>query len=242
MELLCQQIGLDLSKDSISDTCFTVDALTKNLHDYKSNGPTIISWLRKPKPDATNNQLHFYNVGISTLEQLSKHNIITYTSQEGTDKITNEDITIYAYACTDRYRLEILNSELTWLMQPKTTRAEMPATKNFVYYNPSTGDASVNGNVVRFKPSKRNSSVRPKELFDLLFHSAPKRVPRKEIIKVLRLEPDSPDESDHISKAFTNLRKRCKVSSDVISMNNSGSLNAITVMVEKIPEDFKFTD
>ena len=225
----------------LKPTLDTIDQITNGLHGDGDCGPILVTAPERVRPEKGEHPDS--SSPLAVLRALRTQKIIVYKFDRSKRTSLRTRNPIYKVFIKDRYRFDHFCFELERRGTSSSANLRIPAPKNIVFYNQATGDASVNGKVVHFKQSKRNSTVRSKELFDLLFQSAPKPVARKEIAATLRLDPkDVETESDRMSLAFTNLRKRCGVSSDVIYLNKSGYLNATTVVIDKLPNKFKFTD
>lgn len=243
MDLLCEQIGLSTDFEAIKENLGIISRILLRLRGYSDNGPIRIDAPGRLPEEVDPEAKHDYELFLAALNTLSNHKIIAfkpeYLNRKWPGKDMYRDFSIFV---TNRYELERLKAELKWLVEPKDRRSNVPHVYNLVFYNPLSGEGLVNGKYVRFKKSKPRSRVKSKELFDLLFASAPNPVPRERLIATLRLGKDTHDESDRITQAFSNIRRRCGVDKNVISLNDSGVLNAITVPIDELPHSFIFTE
>lgn len=243
MDLLCKQIGLSTDGETLKENYGLISRILLRLRGYSDNGPIRIDAPGRLPEELDPEAKQDYEVFLATLNTLAKHKIIVfkpeYLNHKWQGKNMYRDFSIYV---TNRYDLERLKAEMKWLGEPKDQRSNTPHVDNLVFYSPLSGEGLVNGKYVRFKKSKPKSKVKAKELFDLLFASAPNPVPRERLIATLRLGKDTHDESDRITQAFSNIRRRCGVDKNVISLNDSGVLNAITVPIDELPNSFIFTE
>ena len=164
---------------------------------------------------------------IACVKLLSENKIVSWNPDD-----KGNDYTDYELRIVNRYIFEKLFLKLSGNSETEI-ESQLP---NLIYYNPATGKGFVNGKEIHLKKAKIGSKVKPKEIFDLLYSSAPNAVPRKELTATLRLGSKSPDETDRLNEAFSNLRKRCGVTEKVISLQKSGSLNGITVPFSNVPD------
>jgi hypothetical protein len=145
----------------------------------------------------------------------------------------------YAITVVNRYTFEKLSLRAAGLSEKEIDK-QLP---NLVYYNPLTGMGFVNGNPIRLKPKSKRKA---KELFDALFAAAPDSVPRKKLAALLRINSDTKIDRTYVAQelsfAFTNLRKRCHVNSEVIELDVDGKLNAHTTLLNKLPEFYIFPE
>ena len=222
-------------------TLEAIDQITNGLHGEGDCGPVLVMAPERAEPDPDEHPDK--SSLLAVLRALHTQKIIIFKLDRMKRAGQTSRRHIFKVFIKDRYKFDLFCFQLETRGKSPSVNLRIPTPNNIVFYNQVTGDASVNGNVVHFKKSKRNSLVRPKELFDLLFEYAPNPVPRKKIAVTLKLDAmDIETESDRISLALTNLRKRCNVSSDVIYAKDSVYLNAIPVVVDKLPNKFKFTD
>jgi hypothetical protein len=170
---------------------------------------------------------------MACIKQLAENYVIHWNPDEKLDEYAD-----YIISVTNRYKFEELYLKLTGKSKEEI-REQLP---NLVYYNPVTGIGFVNGKQIHLKPSKPKNKLKAKEIFDLLFANAPGSVPRDRLTAVMRLGKNTPDESDRLSEAFSNLRKRCGVTEKVISLHGSGVLNAVTLPFEKEPDIIIFSE
>lgn len=243
MDLLCEQIGLSTDGETIKETHGLISRILLRLRGYSDNGPIRIEAPGRLPEELDPEANHDYEVFLATLNTLANHKIIVfkpeYLNRKRPGTNMYRDFSIFV---TNRYELERLKAELKWLGEPKDKRSNTPHVDNLVFYNPLSGEGLVNGKYIRFKKSKPRSKVKAKELFDLLFASAPNPVPREKLIATLRLGKNAHDESDRITQAFSNIRRRCGIDKNVISLNDSGLLNAITVPIDELPKSFIFPE
>lgn len=151
------------------------------------------------------------------LEYLAQNKIAKYAENKNSDVIS----------VINRYNLEVLALILN---DEKDNITKLP---NLVYYQPTTGRGFVNGNPIKLK--KLN-----KRLFDTLFMAAPEPASRDKLRKAIRSGRDRNTAGSYdIDQAFSNLRKACKVNSKVITLRDSGFLNA---MVFKLEDSFFSND
>jgi len=143
------------------------------------------------------------------LEYLKQNKIINYVESENSDTVT----------VLNRYNLELL----ALLLGGKKDFEQLP---NLIYYQPSTGRGFVNGHPIKLKRLN-------KRLFDTLFMAAPEPASRDLLRKAVRTGKarDTAGSYD-ISQAFSNLCKACKVSAKVITLRDSGILNAQVFTLE----------
>lgn len=234
MSFIYQQIELDVEGQSRVSAYMIIHQIIMRLRDYSDNGPIEVDGPVRFVPLVKSKRGH--EMG-AVLEKLAKHNIIMYKQAE------NSTALLHRVFVTNRYRLELLHAELKWLGEPEDKRSEAPHVDNLVYYNPLSGRGSVNGKSIYLNKSKRNNKVKAKEIFDLLFANAPNPVPRRKIADKLGLDKYAPEESDRITQALSNLRRRCGVTKNVIYMQQkSGVLNAIVVPIDELPDFFNFPE
>jgi len=244
MDLLCQQIGLNIDGEAKAENYGLISRILQRLRGYSDNGPIRIDAPGRLPAELDPEGEKDYEVFLAALNTLANHKIIIlkpkYLNRKRPTKDMYRDFSVFV---ADRYKLERLYAELKWLGESKDKRSSAPNVENLVYYNPLSGKGLVNGKPIHFKKSKPRSKVKPKELFDLLFANAPNPVPRERLVATLRLGEDAPDESDRITQALSNIRRRCGVSKNVIHMEQgSGVMNAIAVPIEKLPDFFIFPE
>ncbi len=171
---------------------------------------------------------------LGCIRSLNDNKIIHWNPQEGDSEDADYFVTVI-----NRYEFEKLYLKSIGKTEEQI-KEELP---NMVFYNPMNGIGFVNGNPVHLKPRGKRKA---KELFDALFTAAPDSVPRAKLIAILRLGGDSKASASYvaeeISASFTNLRKRCQVSSEVIQLHNDGVLNAHVALLNKLPEFYIFPE
>lgn len=244
MNLLYKQIALNVDGEARLTAYYTIRQILQGLRGYGDNGPVGLNGPGRLRRGIDAEGDPDYADFLATLTTLATHKIILFKflnpDYKGPNRGNVKEISVYV---TNRYKLERLYAETKWLGERADTRSVEPQVSNLVYYNPLKGRGSVNGNPIHLKKSKRNNKVKAKELFDLLFVSAPNPVPRNEIRNILGLKKGAPDESDRVTQALSNLRRRCGVKKNVISLlQGSGVLNAITVPIDKLPDLFIFPE
>jgi len=144
------------------------------------------------------------------LEYLAQNKILQYTKNENSDSVS----------VINRYNLEVLSLLLN---DEKDNIMQLP---NLVYYQPSTGRGFVNGHPIKLKRLN-------KKLFDALFMAAPEPASRDNLRKVIRTgKARNTAGAYDISQAFSNLCKACKVNAKVITLRDSGFLNAKVFKLE----------
>lgn len=203
-----------------------VTEIHAKLRGYNDFSPLVINY--NPMVSVAEDLLR-----IGCVRQLADNQIIYWNPDE-----THDEYTDYVITVVNRYRFEKLYLRLTG----STDKEISERLPNLVYYNPITGKGFVNGNPIYLKPSKPKNKVKAKEIFDLLFAYAPDPVPREKLTATLRLGKNAPDESDRLSEAFSNLRRRCGVTDEVISLRKSGVLNATVLPFDKMPDFFIFPE
>lgn len=244
MNLLCQQIGLNTEGEARDATYYTVRQILKGLRNYNDGGPVSMNGPGRLRTGIDAEGDPDYAVFMATLNTLVNQEIIlfkfTNTNYTGRDRATFKEFSVFVI---NRYKLELLHAELKWLRQGEDKRTAAPHVANLVYYNPLSGKGSVNGKPILLRKSKRKNMVKAKEIFDLLFASAPNPVPRQKIAEKLGLDKNSPDETDRITQALSNLRRRCGVTKSVIYMRQgSAVLDAIIVPIDKLPDIHSFPE
>ncbi len=163
---------------------------------------------------------------MASIQQLTDNQIIYLAP----DDIEMDMYTEYVVTMINRYAFEKLYLKLSGIKDEEMSK-NLP---NLVYYDSISGKGFINGNYVYFKKSKPKSKLKAKEIFDLLFTYAPNSVPREKLRTTLRLGNNLHGESDRLSDAFGNLRKRCGVSEQVISLKGSGYLKATVLPLHKL--------
>ena len=184
-----------------------------------------------------------YNPGLSVAEDmmrlgsirlLTDNKIIHWNPEDEGDR--NAD---YVVTVVNRYEFEKLGLRAAGLSENEISK-QLP---NLVYYNPLTGMGFVNGSPIHLKPRSKRKA---KELFDALFAAAPDSVPREKLAALLRINSDMKIDRTYVAQemslAFTNLRKRCHVNSNVIELNVNGVLNARVILLNKLPEFYIFPE
>ncbi len=243
MDLLCKQVGLNLEGGARKDTHFMIRQILSGLRGYNDNGPIGLNGPGRLRTGIDAEGDSDYAIFMAALSTLATHQIILFKfkhpNYRGSNRATFKEFSILV---TNRYKLERLYAELKWLGEPEDKRSEAPQVDNLVFYNPVSGRGLVNGKPIYFKKSKPTNRLKPKEIFDLLFAGAPNPVLRDRLTTTLRLGKEAHDESDRLNDSFNNLRKRCGVTNNVISLHDSGVLNAITVPIDELPDFFIFPD
>lgn len=213
------QAHADIMRDVVTE-------IHEKLRSYNDFSPLVIH--NKPNVSVAEDLMR-----IGCVRQLADNQIIYWDPNE-----THDEYNDYVITVVNRYRFEKLYLKLTGATE-KAISEQLP---NLVYYNAVTGKGFVNGNPVYLKPAKPKNKVKAKEIFDLLFAYAPNPVPREKLTATLRLGMNTPDESDRLSQAFSNLRSRCGVTDEVISLKKSGVLKATVLPFDKVPDFFIFPE
>ena len=243
MDLHCEQIGLNIDGEARVANYGLLSLVLQRLRGYSDNGPIRINAPGRLPEELDPEGDQDYRVFLTALHTLAHHKIIIfkpeYLNRKRPRKAMYRDFSVYV---VNRYKLEQLYLELKWLGEPEDKRSEAPQVDNLVFYNTASGRGLMNGRSIYFKKSKPKNRLKPKEMFDLLFASAPNPVPRNKLTATLRLGKDAHDESDRLNDSFNNLRKRCGVTNKVISLHDSGVLNAITVPIDELPDFFIFPE
>ena len=243
MQNLYQLLGLDKIEPRFK-VVETIEKIAAGLYDYSNNGPVRIPVARTQ----TNKDERTISPEMATLRTLASHKIITY--KYARVNITGDEPRhtkrTYRVFVTNRYVFEQLLLEIERSDNKFFDRSgKRPTVDNLIYYNPSSGKISANG--VRGK-LKRSSLYKNREIFNLLLRCTPEPAPREEILKILKLTSikkyTDTDRTYGINDAVDSLRDVLDVKSDVLSLKQADGLhlNAIVVQVEKLPEDFRFTD
>lgn len=135
-----------------------------------------------------------------------------------------KDVTIFVY---NRYRFE----RLLWFVYSATRYVELEkyadqVSPNIVVYDPAAGVGFINGNRLDF--TRKQGKVN-KKLFDALFLSGSDGVSEEKLKSIVGMPGrNGTAVSLAINGAFTNLRKICGVSRDVIQHKGSARLDALT--------------
>ncbi len=166
-----------------------------------------------------------------TLDALVDHNIIVYEFDRmkfvGNPSDPSTKRSVYSISIKNRYKFEQLRTELSQLYDPHSVaRTETP---NLIYYDTTIGEGTVNGKHIKF-----NDKSKQKALFELLFAHAQESVPRERVAATLRLG-NSQTQTDRLNTAISNLCVKCGVKRDVITVNDSVTLNAIAIPINVSP-------
>lgn len=173
------------------------------LYDFADNGPINIG----------SGGVKSYDLVTEILMILSRNGIITYKHND-LDKT-------YDIFVTDRYKLELIRSEMLWKSKIKLRRNGPPHPKNIVYYDTKSGEMFCNGLHKRLRG-------RNKKIFDELFAKSPGYAARGKLMVLARSGKYANDPKMYVlNEAITNLRKVCGVNASVIALDgNGGKLNA----------------
>lgn len=243
MQPLYHQLGLDQLAIT-PKVLATFDKIVAGVHGYEDNGPVQISIERTPSTYDDDGR-RVTSPQIALLQTLARHKIIAYKTAKARLIASSPTSTVYRVYIVNRYAFERLSIEIDQRYSNRFAKSQtIPAIDNLIYYNPSTGKLSANG--IKGK-LKRGSRYKNREIFNLALRSMPKPADRDDIIKILKLTStkkySDTDRTYGINKAIDNLRDALHVNKDVLSLKNDGlHLNATVIQVEKIPEDFRFTD
>lgn len=250
MTSLIEQLGIDTLEPL--KVAGVLDQITAGLHGYDDNGPVRVSILPSPRPVYDEQGNHITPSDRAVLHALDHHKIIVY-KLDNTRRITDiskktatsKKPQVYNVYVTNRHLLEQLVKEFD---EPYIKRSPKPIAttplENIIYYNPTTGDISINGTRSKIK---HRTKYKNRAVFGLLLRHSPRPTPRDELLKTLKLTSktkyDDTERTYKLNHAIDNLRNALKVTKDIISLKADGVyLNAIVVQVEQLPEDFRFTD
>lgn len=214
MDALYKQIGLDFNSEVRSLTFDLIRMVTNT--DYRENR-FMFEW---PFPDSTDTLKE-------TLDKLAANKIIVYRLVAPKSNLLH-----VSFFVTNRYNLEKLKAEFNLRYSNRPIESELgPGVNNLIYYNPSTGDISVNGRRSRLK---QGTTYRNRAIFGLILRYLPKPAPREEVLKTLQLTSKTKfsdeDRTYGINHAIDNLRDALGVKSGVISLKTDRvHLNATCV-------------
>ena len=150
-------INLDFVKNTgLKPTLDTIDQITNGLHGDGDCGPVLVT-----TPDRAYHLVDDQPKSSTqtVLLSLRAQKIIVYKFERSKRTGITSRHPIYKVFIKDRYKFDRFCFELERRAVSSSANLKIPAPKNIVFYNQATGDASVNGNVVHFKKSKRNSTV-----------------------------------------------------------------------------------
>jgi hypothetical protein len=223
MDLLCKQIGLNVEGEARITTSFMIRTILKGLRGYTDNGPIGLNGPSRLRTGIDAVSDPDYEVFMKVLNTLANNKILLfifpYPNYKGPSWGSFKEISVFV---TNRYKLELLYSELKWLGEPKDKRSEAPHAENLVYYDVKSGRGMVNGNKVYLKGRNR-------KLFNVLFSTAPNTVDKKSLEGIARLGHKSDSLKYAMNDSFSLVRKACKVDNTVIvQQSDSAKLNAKT--------------
>lgn len=204
-----------------------ITEIKNNLRSYDDFNPIQIPY--NPSISVAEDMMR-----LGSIRLLTDNKIIQWNPED-----SGEGDADYVVTVVNRYELEKLGLKAAGL-SAKEIDEQLP---NLVYYNPLTGMGFINGNPIHLKPKSKRKA---KELFDALFTAVPDSVPREKIASILRINSDAKINRTYVAQemslAFTNLRKRCHVNSDVIELNVNGVLNARAMLLNKLPDFYIFPE
>jgi len=202
MDYIYQEIGLKDDTLKITVNNLALEVLGE-LHGYADNRSINISSESYDKHE------------LSRAIKLLRQNKIILYKELNSPSIYN--IFDYSIAITNRYKLELLSAELTWLERPEEEYDDntAPFADYVVYYDINTGEMLFNGVHKRLKKTN-------KALFDALFLASPNYVDRRKLLSILSTTKKDKSSKIILNEAFTNLRKICGVKRRVIQLRGEG--------------------
>jgi len=200
MSLICEQMELDLHPWKMEAVEEFAEKILNNLRDYGDNGPVKI------------NMEHDYeSENMYAAQVLKKHKVILYKDWSGNGLLG------LRVAVINRYKLELIHSELMWLRKSEEEKEDTaPFADQVAYYDMSTGHILVNGVFKRLrKPYKL--------VFDELFVASPDFVSRKKLLSLLGAGRKDKSSKIVINEAISNLRRVCGVKKYTIQLRPIGA-------------------